>query len=172
MIDWHAIVTEHGPTVWRTAYRILADHADALDSYQETFLSAYRSPPRVPVRDWGAYLITLAARRAIDRLRQRGRERARIVPLGPDPLPPAGGPGPAEQAAAGELMDRVRRALAGLPARQAEAFWLCCVEGLSNDQTAAHLGVSPGAARVLVHRARAALAAALAPAPVTERSKP
>jgi DNA-directed RNA polymerase specialized sigma24 family protein len=56
MLDWQKLVTEHGPGVWRTTYRILADHADALDCYQETFLAIHRSPPSKPVLDWGAYL--------------------------------------------------------------------------------------------------------------------
>jgi hypothetical protein len=40
MTDWQAIVAEHGPKVWRTAYRILADHNDALDCYRKRFFLA------------------------------------------------------------------------------------------------------------------------------------
>jgi RNA polymerase sigma-70 factor (ECF subfamily) len=163
MNDWEAIVAEHGPKVWRIAYRILADHADALDSYQETFLSAFRPPLRGPVLDWGAYLTTLAARRAIDRLRDRQRRRVLAIAIEQAPAPLARDPDPADAAAAAELMDRVRGTLAELPERQAEVFWLSCVEGLSHDRIAAQLGTTPGAVRVLVHRARAGLAAALNP---------
>src|SRR5262249_17536101 len=42
MIDWGAILAEHGSTVWRTVYRLLDHHADALDCYQKTFLTAFQ----------------------------------------------------------------------------------------------------------------------------------
>lgn len=157
MIDWAAVVAEHGPQVWRTVYRILNHHADALDCYQETFLAAHRSAARRAVADWAAWLTTLAARRAIDRLRQRTRLRARVTALEHDPPVAAD---PADEAASAELMDRVRAGMAALPDRQAEVFWLSCVEGMPHDRIAAHLKTSPGAVRVLLYRARAALAAA------------
>ena len=49
MTDWPAIVRRHGPTVWRTAYRLLNDHADAADCFQETFLSALEMSRRQKV---------------------------------------------------------------------------------------------------------------------------
>ena len=60
-------------------------------------------------------------------------------------------------------MDRVRGALAGLPDRQAEVFWLSCIEGMPHDRIAAQLATTTGSVRVLLHRARAGLATALAP---------
>jgi RNA polymerase sigma-70 factor (ECF subfamily) len=159
MIDWQAVVAEYGPKVWRTVYRVLDHHADALDCYQDVFLDAHRAAGRVPVVDWAAFLTTLASRRAIDRLRQRARLRGLVTALDHDP---SGDADPAEVVAAAELMARVRDGLAELPDRQAEVFWLSSVEGLSHDRIAAHLKTSPGAVRVLLHRARAALSLALA----------
>src|SRR5713226_2297346 len=68
MTDWPLILAEHGPTVWRTVYRLLDHHADALDCYQETFLAAWRFAERAPVADWPSFLTSLATRRAMDRL--------------------------------------------------------------------------------------------------------
>jgi RNA polymerase sigma-70 factor (ECF subfamily) len=161
MIDWHVILAQYGVKVWRTVYRILADHDDALDCYQDTFLAIYRSPPQVQVLDWGAYLTTLAARRAIDRLRQRARTREMVKVLSQAPAPVSREISPADQAASSELLDQVRRALTDIPERQAEVFWLSSVEGLSHDQIASQLRTTPGAVRVLLHRARAALAVTL-----------
>jgi RNA polymerase sigma-70 factor, ECF subfamily len=161
MTDWHAVVAEHGPGVWRTVYRILAHHADALDCYQETFLAALRRDPRSAVLDWGAYLTIAATRRAIDRLRERRRTRVVLSAAGPFPEPPARDSDPVDLAAAGELAGLVRLTLAKLPDRQAEVFWLSCVEGLSHDQIAAQMRTTPGAVRVLLHRARSVLTAAL-----------
>lgn len=168
MIDWQAVVAEHGPKVWRTAYRILNDHADALDCYQDVFLDAHRAAGRAPVADWAAFLTTLASRRAIDRLRQRARLRGLVTALDHDP---AGDADPAAAVAAAELTARVRDRLADLPDRQAEVFWLSSVEGLTHDQIAAHLKTSPGAVRVLLHRARAALGSFLNDPTVPARSR-
>ena len=43
---------------------------------------------------------------------------------------------------------------AGCRAQQAEAFWLQCVEQMSQSEIGEHLGVTTGAVGVLVHRAR------------------
>src|SRR5260370_23318235 len=81
MTDWPFILAEHGATVWRTVYRLLDHHADALDCYQETFLAAWQFAEREPVADWPSFLISLATRRAMDRLRQRYRDRARLIAI-------------------------------------------------------------------------------------------
>lgn len=171
MTDWKAIVARHGPDVWRAVYRILAHHDDAWDCYQEVFLEAFRAAPRAVVRDWGAYLGALAARRAIDRLRRRIRLRELARAIDQIPAPEAGGPSPLERVAADELMGRVRLALAALPGRQAEVFWLSCIEGLRHEQIAAQLRTTPGAVRMLLSRARSALAESLNGSPVPLRSE-
>ena len=155
-MNWAAIVETHGDRVWRTAYRVLGRRADAEDVYQDVFAHAFQS---TGVRDWGAFLGALAARRAIDCLRARSRRREQAATA--DVFDAA--PDPCESAAGAELLGRVRELLTRLPARQAEAFWLTAIEGWSAPEAAAQLGTSPGATRVLIHRARAALAAALAP---------
>lgn len=170
MIDWDKLVAEHGPKVWRTVYRLLADHAEALDCYQDTFLALRRSPPQRPVVNWEAFLTALAARRAIDRLRQRKRQRTLLAALEHAPPPASRSADPADELAAAELLDRVRGALAELPDRQAEVFWLSCVDGLPHAEIAAQLRVSSGAVRAILHRARTALSAALNPLSV-ERSE-
>jgi RNA polymerase sigma-70 factor (ECF subfamily) len=65
--------------------------------------------------------------------------------------------GPLQQARANELLVRVREGMAELPEKQAEVFWLSCLEGLSHQQIADHMQVQPGEVRVLLHRARTRL---------------
>jgi RNA polymerase sigma factor (sigma-70 family) len=163
MSEWQTIIADHGPAVWRTVYRLLGHHADALDCYQETFLAAYRAAERRPIDRWPAFLTSLATRRAIDRLRRRGRSRYRLVTLDDVPEPAARGVSPIEHAQWAERLDEVRSLLADLPARQAEVFWLGGVEEMPHAEIAALMGISPGEVRVLLHRARARLRAALAP---------
>jgi RNA polymerase sigma factor (sigma-70 family) len=161
MTDWPFILTEHGATVWRTVYRLLDHHADALDCYQEAFLAAWRFAEREPVADWPSFLITLATRRAMDRLRQRYRDRARVIAIDSVREPDSEAECPVRHASAKELMDRVREGVAELPDKQAQVFWLSCVEGLSHQQISDRLEVPPGESRVLLHRARTQLRAFL-----------
>ena len=161
MIDWDEILEAHGPMVWRTVYRLLGRHADALDCYQETFLAAYRSAGRGPVAHWPSFLTSLATRRAIDRLRRRGRAGGRFDSLDDVPEPVGRGDSPAEVAEGAEYLDEVRGLLAGLPAKQAEVFWLSCVEAMPHQAIADQLQIKAGEVRVLLHRARTRLQVAL-----------
>ena len=66
-----------GSAVWRTAYRLVRNQADADECFQETFLAALEVSNRQPVRNWPALLQRLATSRAIDRVRKRLRRRRR-----------------------------------------------------------------------------------------------
>jgi len=153
MPDWSEIIERDGKRVWRTAYRLLGNRADADECFQEAFLAALEVSRREPVRDWGALLGRLAAARAIDRLRQRYRHGINrpvadweSLP-GPSPLPSQG----AEDA---ELTGPLRAALADLPPRQAEVFCLHHLEDWSYQEIAAHLAITVDSVGVMLHRAR------------------
>lgn len=77
MVDWDAIVARDGPTVWRTAYRLVGNRADAEDCFQETFLAALPIFRREPVDCPRALLQRVATARALDRLRRRYRRARR-----------------------------------------------------------------------------------------------
>ena len=156
MTDWDAVVREHGPAVWRTAYRLLAREADAADCFQNTFVSAVALAAAEPVRNWPAVLRRLASARALELLRARYRA-ARVAAL-PD-VPPADptAPDPLAAASGGELAEALRGALSAIDPQQAEVFCLVCLEGLSNAAAADLLAITPNHAGVLLHRARAAL---------------
>ena len=169
MPDWRSILEEHGPMVWRTVCRLLDHHADALDCYQDTFLAAWRFARRARVDDWAPFLTSLATRRAIDRLRQRSRSRARTTGFDDVPEPATTAASPVESARASELVALVREGLARLPEKQAEVFWLSCIEGRSHQEISVYMQIPPGEVRVLLHRARAGLARVLEPKLLDER---
>ncbi|MHC4713530.1 MAG: RNA polymerase sigma factor [Planctomycetota bacterium] len=157
MTDWETIVRRHGPLVWRTAYRLLGQHADAADCYQEAFMSALEVARREPVRDWPRLLRTVTTRRALDGLRKRYHQ-ARNCDGRADAAALHSSVGdPVRRAESAELREKLRRALARLPERQAEAFCLRCVEGMSYRKIAAHLGTDTNTVGVLIHRARVRL---------------
>ena len=163
MIDWRSILAEHGSAVWRTAYRLLNNHADATDCCQETFLAAWQFAQSEPIRDWAAFLANLATKRAIDELRRRYRSQSRFLEIANVPEPASEAGCPLQQARTAELMDHVRRLMAELPDKQSEVFWLSCIEELSNQHISDRLQLSAGEVRVLLHRARKHLHARLDP---------
>src|SRR5437868_2122162 len=110
MTDWPEVVRQHGPLVWRTAYRLLAHDADAADCFQRTFLAAVELARAEPVRNWPAALRRLATARALEQLRQRLRHRGRFEPLPDGGGEPGRSPDPVEAAAGGELAESLRRA--------------------------------------------------------------
>ena len=61
-----------------------------------------------------------------------------------------------------ETLLELDRALSGLPARQRQVVTMRDVCGMSSEEVCAALEISPANQRVLLHRARAALRAALA----------
>jgi RNA polymerase sigma-70 factor (ECF subfamily) len=161
--DWEGIVERDGPAVWRTVYRLLGRRADAEDCFQETFLAALRLWERQPVRHPRAALQRLATARAMDHLRRRYRASAHSGPCSWDSLPHPG-PSPPQSAAAQELSQRLRDALALLPGKQADVFCLYALEGWAYVEIATELGIAADSVGVLLHRARARLRAALADA--------
>ena len=163
MIDWEGIVSRDGPAVWRTAYRLLGNRADADECFQETFLAALSFSRRSIVDSWGALLHRLATARAIDRLRQRQRRNTRQEMVDFDSVN-GHEPEPYQNAQAGELSQRLQIALGRLPQRQAEVFCLHALEGWKHDEIAKHMAITADAVGVLLHRARAKLRELLTPA--------
>jgi RNA polymerase sigma-70 factor, ECF subfamily len=161
MHDWEDIRGQYGRLIWSTAYRILKKHDQALDCCQEVFLEAWQRSQEQVVRDWPSFLRWLAAHRALDRLRKRQRAAAYISPDSDITLC-AGGPEPGEEVEFRELVERVRLEMGRLPDRQAEAFWLCCVEEMRYDAAARQMGTDVNSIGVLIHRARSRLRELLA----------
>jgi RNA polymerase sigma-70 factor (ECF subfamily) len=152
MHNWTELADSYGPLVWRVAWRILEDHEDAADCRQEVFMDAFRRAGQRPIQNWPAFLNWLTVRRALDRLRRRQhaghRQRLGEAPEVADESEPG------REAEWDELLDLLRVELTHIPERQAEAFWLHCVEELSLAEVAGQLDVSANHAGVLVHRAR------------------
>jgi RNA polymerase sigma-70 factor (ECF subfamily) len=164
-MDWQAILNQEGPVVWRTAYRLLGDTAEADECFQETFLAALQLSRRQPVQSWRALLQRVATTRAVDRLRQRCRRRAREAPADWEHLRGPGAP-PSQAAEYEELSQQLRAALARIPPKQAEVFCLHCLDEWSYQEIARHLAMPVDTVGVLLSRARKRLRqmlAALAP---------
>lgn len=153
MIDWDELMRREGSAVWRTAYRLLRNRADADECFQETFLAALEVANRQPVRNWPALLQRLATSRSVDRVRKRLRRQRReeVADLG---LVEAAHGDPSQEAEAAELTSALRWAIAQLPTRQAEVFCLHQLGDWSYQQIADQLGMSSNAVGVILHRTR------------------
>jgi RNA polymerase sigma-70 factor (ECF subfamily) len=141
---------EHHIMVFRTAYRITGNAADAEDVLQTVFLRMVRRDDSADAIEHPEnYLRRAAVHAALDLVRAR-RVSAAVDMEG---LPSAAGSRPDE----GDLRELLRQALSELPARSAEIFTLRFFEGLTNPQIAGVLGISSLSVAVTLHRSRRAL---------------
>jgi len=152
MIDWEALIDEHGPLVVRISWRILGHASDVEDNVQEVFLDAYRLHAKEPIRHWRGLLRRLATLGALARLRRRRNE----VPLD-DVTPLDRGELPEQSASRRELEGKLRAAVATLPDREGASFCLRYFEGLELSEIARSLGISYSAAATAICRARGKL---------------
>jgi len=143
------------PAVYRLAVRYLGDAAEAEDVVQETFLRAYMHLWTVdPARPFWPWLVTIAVRLCIDRLRRR-RERLSL-----EALPYAGAwftdtaPTPEEAALQAERAARIQRLVGRLPPRERAVVVLHYWEGMDLRTLAEVLGLSLSAVKSLLYRAR------------------
>lgn len=171
-MDWQKIITEYGPMVWKTAYRLLGNEADTSDCFQDVFLNAVQISRQESVRHWPALLNRLATRKAIDLLRKRIQASKAAMPMDCNDCPDTSFD-PLQSVLAHELSDRLRQALVTLPDLEAQAFCLQTFNDLNYRQIAAQLQVQTGYVGVLISRAREKLQRLLSSAAVKEefRSK-
>jgi RNA polymerase sigma factor (sigma-70 family) len=142
----------HGAEVYRYAYAVLGNHADAEDVTQTTFLNAYRSleqgvRPRKPAN----WLLTIASNAIKQRFRQE-QARPRLVEL--DERIAGHEAEDDDSPSVGELLT----ALSKIPPQQRQAIVLREFEGRSYAEIAEILGVTTSALETLLFRARRSLA--------------
>ena len=136
----------HHGMVFRTAYRVTGNAADAEDASQTVFLRLlHRSDSADAVKSEESYLRRAAVNAALDILRSRkASPTVELVEL----------PGEPSQNETAELRRVLAQALGKLEPRSAEVFTLRFLEGFTNPQIAAMLGISQVLVAVIVHRTR------------------
>jgi RNA polymerase sigma-70 factor (TIGR02957 family) len=148
----------HRNLLFTAAYELLGSAADAEDVVQETWLR-WVDVDLDTVRDQRAYLVRIATRQALGRLRTLGRRRESYVgPWLPEPLLTT--PDVAEDVA---LADSVSMAmllvLETLTPTERAVFLLREVFALEYDEIADAVDKSAAAVRQIAHRARSHVAA-------------
>ncbi len=180
-----ALVDAWSPGMLRAARSYVADEHSAQDVVQEAWLGVLRGITGFQAR---SSLRTWVYRILINCAKTRGVRDARTIPAsslalgdedygptvdparfrGPeDPYPghwrshPPAWPSPEDDAVAAETRRQLAGALAELPARQRIVVTLRDVEGYTSDEVCELLSITAGNQRVLLHRGRATLRAAL-----------
>ena len=148
------LIEQYQMDVYNASLRILANPADAEDVTQDTFLAAFeRMSTYRPGQALSPWLRAIARHRAIDLARRRARA--------PEPELPAASES-AEKIALDRIeAERVRAALNRLPSRDRTLLVLRYWEDQSVESVASSMGMSEGAARVALLRARRSLGAVL-----------
>ena len=160
---FEATVERYRRQLLRHARRYLPE-GRAEDALQQALLSAWTGLRRGDdVRELRPWLHRIVHNTSLNALRASGYDYDELR----ETLEGSGGP--AELAERRAVVRGTLAGLAGLPERQREALLQIAVEGRSQDEVAEELGLSQGAVRQLVHRARTALrsaATAVVPLPL------
>jgi RNA polymerase sigma-70 factor, ECF subfamily len=149
LAEFNGMVTEHGPSLYRMAYRLLGDRQEAEDQVQETFRSAWKSRNLFrPEGGCRAWLASILRRRVADHWRK---------PRPPAVLPADASlePGtPPDDPLRDEFSDEMQHALGQLPDDLRETLLLVVVGELTHQETADLLHVPLGTVLSRVSRAR------------------
>jgi RNA polymerase sigma factor (sigma-70 family) len=150
------LVLVYQSLAFRTAFVIAGDAADAEEAAQDAFVKAHRALRRFrtgePFRPW---LLAIVANEARNRRRTRGRRAALALRAAAEPG--ATGEDPEEAALATERRERLLTAVERL--RDDDRDVLACryFLELSEEETAAALGIARGTVKSRTHRALARL---------------
>jgi RNA polymerase sigma-70 factor (ECF subfamily) len=149
---YRRLLAEISPYLRRLAARRHRDPADVEDTVQDILLTIHAIRYTYdPTRPFGPWLVTIAQRRIIDRLRRRGRLQSREAPLTAEHETL-----PAEQTnIVDEMSDRreLHEAVERLPASQREAIRLLKLKEMTLKEAAEATGMSITALKVATHRA-------------------
>jgi RNA polymerase sigma-70 factor, ECF subfamily len=152
--DLEQMFQAHHGLVFRTAYRITGNAADAEDVLQTVFLRMLRRDQSAKALErQDSYFRRAAINVALDVV--RSSKDSRSVPI--EDVPPDAIPGVRKQTDGGELRECLRQALARLNRREAEIFALRFFEDVPNHEIARILGISQIHVAVILHRTRARL---------------
>ena len=161
MESFEEIVEKHTDFVYNVAYRMLGNAADAEEATQDAFLSAFRAFERFrgesQVSTWlyriavNACLMKLRKDRKSRQLTETGYENTDLVDWS------MGFDSPERSALNSELRDKLEEGMSRLPPDLRTAVVLRDVQGLSNQEAAAAIGITVSSLKARLHRGRVLL---------------
>ncbi len=157
-----ALVAEYSTALYRVAFSVTRNAAEAEDAVQETFLRVLKHESRLSeIRDYRVWLVRIVWNIVLDKKR-----RAKTRPENEDiadhaRVLPSGERGADDTAISTEEHARILALVDRLPNREREALLLSAVEELSTAEIAATLGTTESSIRSRIFRARRELAVLL-----------
>ena len=150
-----ALVSDYASTLYRVAYSVLRNAADAEDAVQEAFLRVLRHRENLgEVRDQRVWLIRIVWNIVLDRKRRAKtrpetddiEELARVLP--------ANGLSAEESAAAAQHHAHVLACVEKLPPKERQVLMLSAFDELNSVEIAEVLGITESSVRSRLFRAR------------------
>jgi len=159
------LVERHSRSIYRLAYRMTGRPEDAEDVVQETLVRAYRQLGRFEARsNFATWLYRIGFNCAIDYMRARPRRESSETD---DKLEimsgRSTGPSVDDLVYAGEISDRVQRALDALSPQERAAFLMRHYQGCSISEICRVLDLRTNAAKHSIFRAVRKMRTALRP---------
>jgi RNA polymerase sigma-70 factor (ECF subfamily) len=157
-----ALVAEYSTALYRVAFSVTRNAAEAEDAVQETFLRVLRHESRLgEIRDYRVWLVRIVWNIVLDKKR-----RAKTRPEGEDLADHARALPSSDRAADATAISsqehaRILALIDQLPAREREAMLLSAVDELTTAEIAATLGTTESSIRSRIFRARRELAVLL-----------
>jgi RNA polymerase sigma-70 factor (ECF subfamily) len=157
-----SLAHEYSATIYRVAYSVTRNAADAEDVVQETFLRVLRHHAKLSeVRDYRVWLVRIAWNLVLDRKR-----RAKTRPQTDDfedlaRVLPTGEMSAEKMVITAQRHAHILRLIDTLPAREREVLLLSAVKELSTVEIALVLKTTESTIRSRLYRARHALGALL-----------
>jgi len=159
--DFDQIYDRHKDDVFRFAFHLAGDRAEAEDLFQEVWLRVARHIPESPepsgARPW---LFKIAVNLHRDALRRKRVRRLFFLSKASEDLGGSSSRGvsadrddPAVQAEQATLQGRIGLAVSALPEKQRRVFVLQEIEGLKQAEVAGIVGIPVGTVKSLMHRA-------------------
>lgn len=150
-----AMVDSYAGTLYRVAYSVLRNAADAEDAVQETYLRVLRHRETLgEIRDARVWLVRIVWNVVLDRKR-RSKTRPETDDISDlARLLPAGGLTAEERAVSAQHHAHVLRAVEQLPAKEQRVLMLSAFEELSSVEIAEVLGTTESTVRSRLFRAR------------------
>jgi len=153
------LVMRHSRSLFRVAFRITGNEADAEDVVQEAFLRGYRKLESFETRsEFGTWIYRIAVRCALDRINCRKTEESSRVAEATDPERNEvqladHTAGPDRVLLSNEIRAMQEAAMQSLTPMERTAFVLRHMEDRTTSEIAAALGIEPNAAKQAVFRA-------------------
>jgi len=159
---YELLMRRYNQRLYRVARAILHDDAEAEDVMQDAYVRAYQHLADFEGRaKFSTWLTRIAVHEALARSRSRSRfqslDNSEERNEGIMKTLASDGRDPEEAAYDQELGEVLERAVLELPEDHRLVFMLRDIEGMSTDETAESLDISPENVKIRLHRARAGL---------------